>query len=74
MSNFIGKDDSVQHIQWFKDVVSIRQILDAFKCRLFAITLKEKARDWFYQLPASSIYCFEDLRRGFMLRFNNRDL
>ncbi|KAK8916514.1 hypothetical protein KSP39_PZI023278 [Platanthera zijinensis] len=42
---------------------------DAFKCKLFFITLKEKVKDWFHQLPASSIYCFEDLRRGLMLRF-----
>ncbi|KAK8934874.1 hypothetical protein KSP39_PZI014681 [Platanthera zijinensis] len=70
MSYYSGKDDPVQHVQWFEDVVSIRQMTDAFKCRLFAITLKEKARDWFHQLPASSIYSFEDLRRGFLLRFS----
>ncbi|KAK8961457.1 hypothetical protein KSP40_PGU003315 [Platanthera guangdongensis] len=62
MSYYSGKDDPVQHVQWFEDVVSIRQMTDAFKCRLFAITLKEKARDYFHQLPARSIYCFEDLR------------
>ncbi|KAK8942820.1 hypothetical protein KSP39_PZI009367 [Platanthera zijinensis] len=70
MSYYSGKDDPVQHVQWFEDVVSIRQMSDAFKCRLFAITLKEKARDWFHQLPASSIYNFEDLHRGFLLRFS----
>ncbi|KAK8957600.1 hypothetical protein KSP39_PZI000299 [Platanthera zijinensis] len=70
MTYYTGKDDPVQHVQWFEDVVSIRQMSDAFKCRLFAITLKEKARDWFHQLPASSIYSFEDLRRGFLLRFS----
>ncbi|KAK8918768.1 hypothetical protein KSP39_PZI021391 [Platanthera zijinensis] len=50
-------------------MVSIRQMSDGFKCRLFAITLREKAREWFHQLPTGSIYCFEDLRRGFILRF-----
>ncbi|KAK8957865.1 hypothetical protein KSP39_PZI001376 [Platanthera zijinensis] len=69
MSYYTRKGDPVQYVQWFEDVVSIRQMLDGFKCRLFAITLKEKAREWFHQLPASSIYCFEDLRRGFMLWF-----
>ncbi|KAK8947062.1 hypothetical protein KSP39_PZI007200 [Platanthera zijinensis] len=50
--------------------VSIRPMTDAFKCRLFAITLKDKARDWFHQLPAGSIYGFEDLSRSFQLRFS----
>ncbi|KAK8952765.1 hypothetical protein KSP40_PGU013646 [Platanthera guangdongensis] len=70
MSYYSGNDNHVQHVQWFEDVVSIRQMTDAFKCRLFAITLKEKARDWFHQLPARSIYCFEDLWRSFLLRFS----
>ncbi|KAK8969624.1 hypothetical protein KSP40_PGU002075 [Platanthera guangdongensis] len=69
MSYYTGKGDPVQHVQWFEDVVSIRQMSDGFKCRLFTITLIEKAREWFHQLPASSIYCFEDLHQGFMLRF-----
>ncbi|KAK8950780.1 hypothetical protein KSP39_PZI003813 [Platanthera zijinensis] len=69
MSYYSGKGDPTHHVQWFEDVVSIRQMSDGFKCRLFAITLREKAREWFHQLPAGSIYCFEDLRRGFMLRF-----
>ncbi|KAK8950949.1 hypothetical protein KSP39_PZI004926 [Platanthera zijinensis] len=64
MSYYTGKGDPVQHVQWFEDVMS-----DGFKCRLFSITLKEKAREWFHQLPANSIYLYEDLRREFMLRF-----
>ncbi|KAK8954142.1 hypothetical protein KSP39_PZI002328 [Platanthera zijinensis] len=67
---YAGKDDPLQHLQWFEDAVSIRPMTDAFKCRLFAITLKDKARDWFHQLPAGSIYCFEDLSRSFQLRFS----
>ncbi|KAK8951740.1 hypothetical protein KSP39_PZI003777 [Platanthera zijinensis] len=69
MTYYSGRGDPVHHIQWFEDMVSIRQMSDGFKCRLFAITLREKAREWFHQLPTGSIYCFEDLRRGFMLRF-----
>ncbi|KAK8916814.1 hypothetical protein KSP39_PZI022229 [Platanthera zijinensis] len=69
MTYYSGKGDPVHQIQWFEDMVSIRQMSDGFKCRLFAITLREKAREWFHQLPTGSIYCFEDLRRGFMLRF-----
>ncbi|KAK8942837.1 hypothetical protein KSP39_PZI008806 [Platanthera zijinensis] len=69
MTYYSGKGDPIHHIQWFEDMVSIRQMSDGFKCRLFAITLREKAREWFHQLPTGSIYCFEDLRRGFMLRF-----
>ncbi|KAK8923701.1 hypothetical protein KSP39_PZI019443 [Platanthera zijinensis] len=69
MSYYSGRGDPVHHIQWFEDMVSIRQMSDGFKCRLFAITLREKAREWFHQLPTGSVYCFEDLRRGFMLRF-----
>ncbi|KAK8934728.1 hypothetical protein KSP39_PZI015058 [Platanthera zijinensis] len=70
MVYYTGKDDPVQHLQWFEDAVSIRPMTDAFKCRLFAITLKEKARDWFHQLPPRSIFGFEDLSRSFQLRFS----
>ncbi|KAK8916007.1 hypothetical protein KSP39_PZI022731 [Platanthera zijinensis] len=70
MIYYVGKDDPLQHLQWFEDAVSIRPMTDAFKCRLFAITLKDKARDWFHQLPAGSIYGFEDLSRSFQLRFS----
>ncbi|KAK8928408.1 hypothetical protein KSP39_PZI017378 [Platanthera zijinensis] len=70
MVYYVGKDDPLQHLQWFEDAVSIRPMTDAFKCRLFAITLKDKARDWFHQLPAGSIYGFEDLSRSFQLRFS----
>ncbi|KAK8935545.1 hypothetical protein KSP39_PZI013055 [Platanthera zijinensis] len=42
---------------------------DSFKCRFFSITFKGNARDWFHQLPAGSIYCFSDLRRGLIARF-----
>ncbi|KAK8947213.1 hypothetical protein KSP39_PZI007465 [Platanthera zijinensis] len=70
MNYYVGKDDPLQHLQWFEDAVSIRPMTDAFKCRLFAITLKDKARDWFHQLPTGSIYCFEDLSRSFQLRFS----
>ncbi|KAK8939028.1 hypothetical protein KSP39_PZI011373 [Platanthera zijinensis] len=54
---------------WFEDVVSIRNMYDAFKCRFFSITFKGSARDWFHQLPAGSIYYFSDLRRGLIARF-----
>ncbi|KAK8948482.1 hypothetical protein KSP39_PZI005424 [Platanthera zijinensis] len=70
MNYYVGKDDPLQHLQWFEDAVSIRPMTGAFKCRLFAITLKDKARDWFHQLPTGSIYCFEDLSRSFQLRFS----
>ncbi|KAK8951597.1 hypothetical protein KSP39_PZI004359 [Platanthera zijinensis] len=70
MTYYTGKDDPVQHLQWFEDAVSIRPMTDVFKCRLFAITLKEKARDWFHQLPPRSIFGFEDLSRSFQLRFS----
>ncbi|KAK8925751.1 hypothetical protein KSP39_PZI018982 [Platanthera zijinensis] len=70
MTYYVGKDDPLQHMQWFKDAVSIRPMTDAFKCRLFAITLKDKARDWFHQLPTGSIYGFEDLSRSFQLNFS----
>ncbi|KAK8946322.1 hypothetical protein KSP39_PZI006367 [Platanthera zijinensis] len=67
---YTGKDDPIQHLQWFEDAVSIMPMTDAFKCRLFAITLKEKARDWFHQLPPRSIFGFEDLSRSFQLLFS----
>ncbi|KAK8916519.1 hypothetical protein KSP39_PZI023277 [Platanthera zijinensis] len=51
MAYYTGKDDPVQHLQWFEDVVSIRPMTDAFKCRLFAITLKEKAGTGFINSP-----------------------
>ncbi|KAK8963342.1 hypothetical protein KSP40_PGU011293 [Platanthera guangdongensis] len=62
MSYNTGKGDPVQHVQWFEEVVSIRQMLDGFKCRLFAITIKQKAREWFHQQLVNSISCLEDLR------------
>ncbi|KAK8928988.1 hypothetical protein KSP39_PZI017133 [Platanthera zijinensis] len=69
LSHYSGKDDPVGHLQWFEDVVSIRNMSDALKCRLFSITFKGSARDWFHQLPAGSVYCFSDLRRGLLARF-----
>ncbi|KAK8926340.1 hypothetical protein KSP39_PZI018276 [Platanthera zijinensis] len=69
LSYYSGKDDPVGHLQWFEDVVSIRNMSDALKCRLFSITFKGSARDWFHQLPAGSVYCFSDLRRGLLARF-----
>ncbi|KAK8965552.1 hypothetical protein KSP40_PGU001299 [Platanthera guangdongensis] len=70
MTYYTGKDNPLQHLQWFEDTISIRVMIDAFKCRLFVITLKDKSRDWFHQLPTGSIHGFEDLSRSFQLRFS----
>lgn len=43
---------------------------DAFKRKLFAISFRGKARDWFHQLLSGSIYSFEDLMQSFLLRFS----
>ncbi|KAK8941252.1 hypothetical protein KSP39_PZI010116 [Platanthera zijinensis] len=45
---YTGKDDPVQHLQWLEDVVSIGQMSDALKCRIFSITLRDKAKDLFH--------------------------
>ncbi|KAK8924190.1 hypothetical protein KSP39_PZI019644 [Platanthera zijinensis] len=70
MSYYTRKDDPIQHLQWFEDTVSIRQVTNAFKCRLFVITFNGKARDWFHQLLSSTIYNFDDSCRSYLLRFS----
>ncbi|CAL2238757.1 unnamed protein product [Prunus armeniaca] len=43
------------------DLVILYQSKDALMCKVFAMTLRGAAQDWFHTLPSASINCFSEL-------------
>ncbi|CAA0819825.1 Unknown protein, partial [Striga hermonthica] len=67
--SYDGSADPARHLRSFDNIVVLHRYSDAVSCRAFLTTLKGSAQDWFHQLPAGSIDCFEKFSSLFLNQF-----
>ncbi|CAL9021215.1 unnamed protein product, partial [Prunus brigantina] len=60
-THFKGDSDSESHLKHFKSVMILYKTEDALMCKVFTITLRGAAQDWFHTLPSESISSFKEL-------------
>ncbi|XP_020421262.1 uncharacterized protein LOC109949601 [Prunus persica] len=58
---FKGDSDPESHLRHFKSVMILYKADDALMCKVFAMTLRGAAQDWFHTLPSASIGNFKEL-------------
>ncbi|CAL9006555.1 unnamed protein product [Prunus brigantina] len=68
---FKGDSDPESHLKHFKSVMILHKADDALMCRVFVITLREAAQDWFHTLPSGSIGSFNELAYVFTKEYTS---
>ncbi|CAL9010859.1 unnamed protein product [Prunus brigantina] len=58
---FKGDSDPESHLKHFKSLMILQKTEDALMCKVFAMTLRGAAQDWFHTLPSKSISSFKEL-------------
>ena len=69
IEGFDGAKDPVDHLNTYKNQMKLHGYQDPIRCRVFAITLKGPALDWFNKLPPSSVSSFRELSIAFVSHF-----
>ncbi|GFS35813.1 hypothetical protein Acr_00g0042250 [Actinidia rufa] len=64
-----GKTNSMDHLDFYKSLMSLQGCSDEVMCKAFSATLKGSARSWFRKLPPGTIDSFGDLSRLFVANF-----
>ncbi|CAA0810873.1 Unknown protein, partial [Striga hermonthica] len=67
--SYDGSVDPSRHLRLFDNIAVLHSIVMLWCCRAFLTTLKGLAQDWFHQLPAGSIDCFEKFSSLFLNQF-----
>ncbi|CAL2259678.1 unnamed protein product [Prunus armeniaca] len=57
---FKGDSDSESHLRHFKSAMILYKADDTLMCKVFAMTLRGAAQDWFHTLPSASIGNFKE--------------
>ncbi|XP_071708689.1 uncharacterized protein [Rutidosis leptorrhynchoides] len=68
---YSGLTDPLDFLQLFEVVVSTYNWDEPVACRVFPMALQGLAREWFHSLQARNIIGFVDLRKKFLLQFQN---
>ncbi|XP_034208290.1 uncharacterized protein LOC117621854 [Prunus dulcis] len=58
---FKGDSDPESHLRHFRSTMILYKADDALMCKVFAMTLRGAAQDWFHTLPSASIGNFKEL-------------
>lgn len=61
-----GKTDLYDHLDNFRYAMEAKGANEATRCRVFPMTLKGPAINWFKKLPSGSISSFADLAKVFL--------
>ncbi|GFZ09644.1 hypothetical protein Acr_21g0002430 [Actinidia rufa] len=64
-----GKTDPMDHLDSYKNLMSLQGYSDEVMCKAFSVTLKGSARSWFRKLTPGTIDTFDDLSRHFVANF-----
>ena len=64
-----GKKDPLNHLETYKTLMQLHNVLDEIMCGAFPTTLKGSARQWFAKLAPASIATFAELSRSFVSHF-----
>ncbi|CAL9003192.1 unnamed protein product [Prunus brigantina] len=68
---FKGDSDPESHLKHFKSLMILHKTEDALMCKVFAMTLRGAAQDWFHTLPSESISSFKELAYVFAKEYTS---
>ncbi|XP_014503340.1 uncharacterized protein LOC106763689 [Vigna radiata var. radiata] len=69
LDKYGGSSDPVKHLRSFVDAMAVYSTDELVWCRVFALSLKEEALDWFHSLPPATIDSFTTLRQMFSQQY-----
>ena len=58
---YSGRSDPLVHIEHFNDMTGVQGLTPAQRCRVFPLTLEERAREWYRKLLRGSIRGYEQI-------------
>ncbi|BFG42253.1 hypothetical protein CerSpe_285280 [Prunus speciosa] len=70
-THFKGDSDPESHLKYFKSVMILHKTDDALICKVFVMTLRGAAQDWFHTLPSGSISNFKELAYAFTKEYTS---
>ncbi|CAL8168152.1 unnamed protein product [Prunus armeniaca] len=70
-THFKGDSDPESHLKHFKSVMILHKADDALMCKVFVVTLRGAAQDWFHTLPSGSINSFKELAYVFTKEYTS---
>ncbi|CAL8992969.1 unnamed protein product [Prunus brigantina] len=70
-THFKGDSDPKSHLKHFKSVMILHKADDALMCKVFVMTLRGAAQDWFHTLPSGSISSFKELSYVFAKEYTS---
>ncbi|CAL2266797.1 unnamed protein product [Prunus armeniaca] len=70
-THFKGDSDLESHLKHFKSVMILHKADDALMCKVFVMTLRGIAQDWFHTLPSGSISSFKELAYVFTKEYTS---
>ncbi|CAL8137451.1 unnamed protein product [Prunus armeniaca] len=69
--HFKGDSDPESHLKHFKSVMILHKADDGLMCKVFAMTLRGAAQDWFHTRPSGSISNFKELACVFIKEYTS---
>ncbi|CAL2254393.1 unnamed protein product [Prunus armeniaca] len=69
--HFKGDSDPESHLKHFKSVMFLHKADYALMCKVFTMTLRGAAQDWFHTLPSRSISSFKELAYVFTKEYTS---
>ena len=70
INSYDGRGDPTAHIEGFQAHPFLHSIPDEIACRVFTLTLKREAHEWFDSLGFESIDNFDTLKHHFLNQFS----
>ena len=69
IDSYDGVKDSLDHLETFKTLMHLQEVVDKIMCRAFPTTLKGAVRIWFSWLTLNSVSTFKELNAQFTAYF-----
>ena len=69
IDSYDGVKDSLDHLETFKTLMHLQEVVDKIMCRAFPTTLKGAVRIWFSRLTLNSVSTFKELNAQFTAYF-----
>ena len=69
IDSYDGVKDSLDHLETFKTLMHLQEVVDKIMCRAFPTTLKGAVRIWFSRLTLNSVSTFKELSAQFTAYF-----
>ncbi|XP_068328116.1 uncharacterized protein [Pyrus communis] len=68
---FKWDEDPEKHLKHYRSAMTLYRNNDDLMCKIFATTLQDEARDWFYTLPPQFIRSFNELSLVFTKEYSS---